>query len=65
MNWDLQAQCDAPTLAGSQKRFTVTERLEAEKRSLEDRLAQVNKVLEALKGKPDFQELFDLISKTI
>jgi len=45
------------------RRFTLTEQLEAEKRTLEDRLAQVTKVLEALKANPSFQELFDLISK--
>ena len=47
------------------KRFTLTERLEAEKRSLQDRLAQVDKVLEALKANPTFQDLFDLISKHV
>ena len=57
-----QAQCEAPS---QPKRFTLTERLEAEKRSLGDRLAQVDKVLEALKANPNFQELFDLISKHV
>ena len=50
-------------IPGQPKRFTLTERLEAEKRTLEDRLAQVDKLLEALKANPGFQELFDLISK--
>ena len=53
----MEQQSKAPT------RFTLTERLEAERRTLEDRLAQVNKLLEALKNNPGFQELFDLISK--
>ena len=57
-----EAQCEAPR---QMKRFTLTERLEAEKRSLQDRLAQVDKVLEALKANPTFQDLFDLISKHV
>ena len=47
----------------STPRWTLTERLEGEKRTLEDRLAQVNKLLDALSKNPGFQELFDLISK--
>jgi len=49
--------------AGAPRRFTLTEQLEAEKRTLTDRLAQLEKVLAALKANPSFQELFDLISK--
>jgi hypothetical protein len=45
------------------RRFTLTERLEAERQTLKDRLAQIEKLLEALGKQPQFQELFDLISK--
>jgi len=48
---------------GQPRRFTLTEQLQAEKRTLSDRLAQVDKVLAALEANPSFQELFDLISK--
>ena len=54
--------CEAPP---QPRRFTLTERLEAEKRSLQDRLAQVTKLLDALNANPGFQELFDLVSKTV
>jgi len=48
---------------GQPTRWTLTEQLQAEKRTLTDRLAQVEKVLAALEANPSFQELFDLISK--
>lgn len=53
----------AGTLGMAPKRWTLTETLEAEKRTLNDRLAQIEKLLDALKANPGFQELFDLISK--
>jgi hypothetical protein len=60
---DLGIQAQQKAMPAQPTRFTLTERLEAEQRTLKDRLAQIEKLLEALKANPGFQELFDLISK--
>jgi hypothetical protein len=51
------------TVAAAPYRYSLTEKLEAEKVNLETRLAQINKVLDALNANPGFQELFDLVAK--
>ncbi len=61
---ELAKTCEQSQLIpGAPKRFTLTETLEAEKRTLQDRLLQIEKLLAALKANPGFQELFDMISK--
>lgn len=42
---------------------TMTERLEAEKKALEARLAEVNKALTAMQSKPEIAELIDIVTK--
>ena len=64
-DFGLMKEAQDLTRSPSIRRWSVSERLQAEKKTLEDRLAQVNKALEALAANPQFSELFDLISKTI
>lgn len=42
---------------------TISERLEAEKKLLEGRLAEVNKALTALQEKPEIAELLNVVAK--
>lgn len=45
------------------RRTTLTEDLEMKKQSLEFELAEVNTALDALKANPEFQKLFDIVSR--
>ena len=49
----------------SPRGLTVTERLEHEKRALEERLAEVNEALEVLRGDPKIQRVIDVVTKTV
>jgi len=50
-------------MVGTSRQLTLTEQLESNKRHLEERLAEINAALEALKKNPELQNLFDVIAK--
>lgn len=62
---DISDGQDLPTIATGliSRHSTLTERLEAQKSDLTQRLLEVDTALIALKANPELQNLFDLVSR--
>lgn len=63
MPTDMALMPTGEMMAGRQIKPTVTESLEREKKSLLERLADIEEALAALRAHPEIQSVIDILSK--